>query len=138
MQKTLSFFVTTLHKDFLAFCNKKLQEIGLTQGLMYFILYIEKHQNCSPGRLASDLHFDIGHTARSLDKLEQDGFITRVKNSQDKRAYCLGLTKKGGNAVAMIRDLLIQWDETRFSKIDEAERSELLRILDKLGAPEHV
>lgn len=50
----------------------------------------------------------------------------------------LVLQKKGSNAVAMIRDLLVQWDETRFSKIDEAERSELLRILDKLGASEHV
>lgn len=132
MKKTLSFFVTVLYKEFSAFCNKRLQEIGLTQGLMYFIIYIDKHQKCSPGQLATNLKFDIGHTARSIDKLEQDGFVLKEKNINDKRAYLLSLTEKGVDAMNTIRNLLVDWDEIILAEIKPEERDSLLNILEKL------
>lgn len=132
MKKTLSFFITVMHKEFTAFCNNELQKIGLTLGLMYFILYIGKYENCSPKQLAAGLHFDMGHTVRSLDRLEQDGFVLREKNPQDKRGYFLCLTEKGCQARSMIRNLLVEWDELKLAGISPEERAELMRILSKL------
>ena len=48
MFDTFAYLITSLRKDFTEFCNEKLQEMGLTQGLLFFILYAGKHPQCSP------------------------------------------------------------------------------------------
>lgn len=132
MQDTLSFFATILYKDFSAFCNERLQEMGLSKGLLYFILYIGKHPNCSPGNLSEELNFDSGHTTRSIDKLVKTGFVLRKKSEHDKRAYILQLTEKGQNAFEASHVLFSQWDGKIFEDISEVDRHQLISILKKL------
>lgn len=77
MVTSLAYYIMLLRKDFAAYCNVRLQEHGLTQGLLFFILYIGTHPGCSPAQLSASLHMDAGHAVRSLNKLEQGGFIRR-------------------------------------------------------------
>ena len=72
-EQSLAFFTTLLNKDFTNYCNRRLAEAGLLQGQLYFILYVGKHPGCAPKELAKGLRMDIGHTTRSLAKLEQGG-----------------------------------------------------------------
>ena len=65
MFDTFAYLITSLRKDFTEFCNEKLQEMGLTQGLLFFILYAGKHPQCSPKELTEALHMDTGYCARS-------------------------------------------------------------------------
>lgn len=58
MFDTFAYLITSLRKDFTEFCNEKLQEMGLTQGLLFFILYAGKHPQCSPKELTEALHMD--------------------------------------------------------------------------------
>lgn len=133
MQHKLSYFVRVLHKDFSSFCNTKLQELGLSQGLLYFILYIGKHPDCSPGNLSQKLDFDSGHTTRSIDKLVNTGFVLRIKSNQDKRAYILQLTEKGQQAFEASYSLFSQWDAKVFENISREDRQQLISLLAKLG-----
>ena len=132
MEKTFSFFARSLEKDFSGFCNEKLQELGLSKGLLYFILYIGKHRDCSPGDLSQNLKFDTGHTTRSIDKLVNMGFVLRQKSDFDKRAYLLQLTDKGQAAFLASHDLFSQWDEKILEKISQEERVQLMTLLEKL------
>ena len=36
MFDTFAYLITSLRKDFTEFCNEKLQEMGLTQGLLFY------------------------------------------------------------------------------------------------------
>lgn len=132
MDKTLSYFITMLYKHFSTFCNEKLQEIGLSQGLIFFILYIGKNPNCSPGKLSSDLNLDTGHTTRSIDKLQQSGFVIREKNATDKRAYVLNLTEKGEAAFKLSYDLFNQWDDELMEHLSQDEKIHLISSLSQL------
>lgn len=132
MQNTLSFFTTVLYKDFSRFCNEKLQEIGLSRGLLYFVIYIGRHPKCSPGKLSSELRFDSGHTTRAIEKLVQNEFVLREKSEIDKRAYILSLTEKGEEALKVIYSLFSQWDEKVLSDIGEDERKQAISLMEKL------
>ena len=50
MIRSFAYFITLLRKDFTEYCGRKLEEIGLSQGLLFFILYIEMciRDRCSP------------------------------------------------------------------------------------------
>lgn len=132
MQNTLSYFTNILNKEFSEFCNEKLQELDLSKGLLYFILYIGKHPDCSPGNLSQDLHFDSGHTTRSIDKLVKSGFVIRNKSENDKRAYILQLTEKGQQAFISSYSLFSQWDEKIFENISKEDRKELILLMKKI------
>ena len=100
-QQSLAFFATLLNKDFTAYCNRRLGEAGLMQGQLYFILYVGKHPGCAPKDLVQALRMDIGHTTRTLVKLEQGGFLVQEQNPEDRRAHILRLTEKGEAAFAL-------------------------------------
>lgn len=132
MNTSLGFFVLTLKKDFSAFCNQKLQEIGMTQGLLYFIIYIGKHPGCSMGSLIKDLHMDWGYTQRSIEKLQKDGFVIKQKSECDKRVYCLSLTPAGENAFSVSYQVIYDWDANVLGGLSAMEKQQLFTILEKL------
>ena len=82
---TVSSYVTELHKEFAAYTTQQLQELGLSFGLMYFVIYVGKHPGCSPAELTKALRMDWGHSQRSLNKRVEEGFLTREKNGRSAR-----------------------------------------------------
>lgn len=140
MNRSLAFFTTLLNKDFTNYCNQRLAEAGLLQGQLYFILYVGKHPGCAPKELVRALRMDIGHTTRTLAKLEQGGFLVQEQNPDDRRAHILRLTEKGEKAFRLSHELFFQWDHEVLGDITPEEREQLMNLLRKVvrmegGAP---
>ena len=70
LNQTLAYAVSQLRADFVAFSSRKLEALGITRGLLYFVLYIGRHPGCTPSDLSAALHADSGHTTRSIHKLQ--------------------------------------------------------------------
>ena len=132
MLSSLAYFATVLRKDFTDYCNKRLSDMNLSQGQLYFILYIGKHPDCSPKELAEGLHMDMGHTARALVKLEQGGFLSQKQDLKDRRAHVLRLTEAGEAVFHLSHDLFSQWDDETMASFTPEEREQLLSLLQKL------
>jgi DNA-binding MarR family transcriptional regulator len=60
------------------------------------------------------------------------GLVVRTENAQDRRAKTLQLTDKGREVVRTIREHLPE--RIGCDKLTNAERGDLLTILQKLGA----
>lgn len=132
MFSSFSFAITLLRREFQEYCNQQLGAIGLSQGLVFFLIYVGKHPDCTPNALSKTLKMDGGHTARSLTKLEQSGFLLQTPNPRDRRAHLLRLTEKGEKAFALCHNLFLQWDEARLGTLSEDERRQLMTLLQKL------
>ena len=85
MKINLAYFISVLRKNFVSDCSRKLQQDHVTLGLLYPILYIGKHPDCSPKEVMQSLNMDWGFTQRTLDKLAADNLISREKNPKDRR-----------------------------------------------------
>lgn len=134
MVTSLAYYVTLLRKDFTDYCNQQLSDMGLSQGMLFFILYVGKHPSCSPKDLAQALQMDAGHTARSLARLEQGGFLLQEVNANDRRARVLKLTEKGESAFQLSHEMFIQWDNRIMTSFPEEERTLLMTLLQKLSS----
>ncbi len=132
MQDSLAFQVTMLRKNFTDFCNAELRERGLSQGQLFFVLYIGRHPACSPKEIGADLHMDSGHVTRSLAKLEQAGFIEQHTNPEDRRARTLSLTQTGEEAFRVSHELFGRWDDEVMANMDPEQRSQLMSLLSEL------
>lgn len=129
MVNSLAYFIMLLRRQFADYCNERLHELGLSQGLLFFILYVGKHPGCQPKELAGNLHMDTGHVTRSLVKLEQAGFLTQESNSRDRRSRLLCLTDKGEEAFRISHELFSNWDELVMKDLGQWDRTLLLGIL---------
>ena len=128
IQSTISFYVMEFYKQFAAYTTQQLQEFGLSFGMMYFVIYVGKHPGCTPAEMTKNLHLDWGHSQRSLNKLAEDGFLTKEKNG---RSYHLKLTQRGENAFVVCHQVFIDWDAQSLGGLTAQERQQLLTLLQK-------
>lgn len=136
-QKTLSYYITMLYRSFADFTGDKLQEVGLNFGLLFFIVYIGKKPNCTPSELTKALSLDWGHSQRCINRLTDDGFITKEKSG---RHYLLNLTERGQEAFEAAHRLFFDWDDRFMTNLTAKERERLLALLEKATEriPHHV
>ena len=81
-------------------------------------------------RILSDLQQGIivPGEAISLNKLAEDGFLTKEKNG---RSYHLKLTQRGENAFVVCHQVFIDWDAQSLGGLTAQERQQLLTLLQK-------
>lgn len=132
MHSSLAYQISLLRRSFVRYGNERLQERGLTQGLLYFVLYIGRNPDCAQKELAGALHMDAGHTARCIAKLENEGFVRKLPDERDRRFQRLKLTEKGERVFRLCHTLSSQWDEAAHSALDEQEREQLQTLLGKV------
>ena len=132
MKQSFAYQISALRRDFTIFCDKALEEMELSKGLMFFVLYIGKHESCSLGELALALRMDPGHTTRSIDKLVKKGFVQKERAKFDKRSQELILTKKGKEVFKKIYLLFEEWDEKILKNLEEQELEQFKCILNKI------
>ena len=132
MKTNLAYFVSVLRKNFVSDCSRKVQQYHITLGLLYPILYIGKHPNCSPKEVMESLHLDWGLAQRTLDKLAADNLISREKNPKDRRSYLLNLTADGYQLFQKSHELINAWNEQKLSVLTPDEQLQLKTLLEKI------
>lgn len=132
MKTNLAYFVSVLQKNFVNDCSRKLQQDHVTLGLLYPILYIGKHPNCSPKEVMQSLNMDWGFAQRTLDKLVADNLISREKNPKDRRCYHLNLTADGYRLLQKSHGLINVWNEQKLAVLTPDEQLQLKNLLEKI------
>ncbi len=103
-----------------------------------FLLQLYKQDGISQEELSEKLSIDKGTTARSIKKLEEEGFLIRVKDENDKRAYKIYLTDKSKENRDNVYNVLKDWESVIAQNITEEERSTLVDILKKVCISQNI
>jgi DNA-binding MarR family transcriptional regulator len=86
--------------------------------------------------LSNQLHIDRSNAGRALKRLEQDGYITRVRDEADRRAFLVQLTGKGRRAVRDIMKVRNAIVASFFGELTEEEAGRAVALLEKALAGE--
>ena len=132
MKDTLAFQIAYLYKDFLAFVNKELKDRDISRGQVPFILYIGKHEGCTPSQLTKDMKMDWGHSQRSITRLVDQELIIKQSEGENKRNYHLSLTEKGKDIFELCHQMFKDWDALCFASMSEQSKSLILKQLKEL------
>lgn len=112
----------------------KLQELGLTpgQGQVGILNRLLQRPNISQRELADLCHLDVTTMSRSLDRLEEEGYLRREKNPDCRRSYQICLTPDGEQKATEVQELLRQMDQIICRGLSEQEQETFLAILRKI------
>ncbi|MCH4207917.1 MAG: MarR family winged helix-turn-helix transcriptional regulator [Solobacterium sp.] len=132
MTCTLAYDVMLMRKDYARYCNERLEQIGISSGLLIFVQYIGDHPDCAPKTLAGDLRMDFGYVTRNLRQLETARFIRQSINPKDHRAHTLKLSEKGKKAYALSNQLAESWEKEALSSFTRQEQKIMAQLMKKV------
>ncbi|MFN2590773.1 MAG: MarR family winged helix-turn-helix transcriptional regulator, partial [Actinomycetota bacterium] len=69
-----------------------------------------------------------------MDRLEEDGWVRRVRTGSDRRIVLAELTKEGWDALAGAAPLVFATEKRLLACLSEGRRRELARTLDRISS----
>jgi DNA-binding MarR family transcriptional regulator len=129
----LGVFISIIHRTRTIHLNNEIKDLELTAGQVPFLMHLSRKEGITQDDLAVHLHIDKGTVARALKKLEDNGFIYREINPQNRRRYLLFLTEKGRQIVPQIYDIDKEWEHSVCSNLSDTEYSRLFNALQTLA-----
>ena len=110
------------------YMKMKCNDLDLGHDVRY-IMFIYDNPGCSQEDLVSMFGQSKGNIAKILKKFEDDGFIKREINPQNRRKYMLNTTDKGNELVPKFRQISLDWEkEVGITDLDADLKKRLAEI----------
>ena len=121
-------FISILYREHAKYINDNVKDEDLSFGLHPLLIKIYRNEGINQEQLARDFHLNESTITRNLKKLEDKGFIERIK---DKRKKIIKLTPKGERIAQKVMDFDKKWDE-KLNLTDE-EYDNFIKTLKKIS-----
>lgn len=117
----------TLYRD------AQLTEVGLNGYQAPYVPEICAAPGITQEQLAQRLHVNRSSVTRQLTLLEKNGFITRQRSADDKRAVEVYPTEKMQRALPIVWDTFLRWRLALTEGLTEQELELLETLLERLA-----
>lgn len=109
---------------------EQFKEITLEQ---YFIVrFLKKSGPCPPSRLAEICNVNRSAVTAMIDRLVAKGYVTRVRNDEDRRVVHVDITEAGSLVYQSGEEKLRQLVESYLQELEEKEVEDFVRIYEKI------
>ena len=125
-------YISIIHRTGSSFLSKEFSKFNIGSGQYMYLIHLYKNDGLSQEELTEILNIDKGTTAKSIKKLETEGFVMRVKDKNDKRINRVYLTPKALEIKDEFLSSINAWDNTLTSNISYAEKEQALTLLKKI------
>ena len=125
-------YISQLYRKGSTFINKGVSKYGIGSGQFMFLLELYIKDGKNQEEISEILKIDKGTTARALKKLEEEGFVTRIKDENDKRANKIYLNNKAKEVEDGVLDVLIDWNKQITKTLTKEEEDVLKNLLEKV------
>jgi DNA-binding MarR family transcriptional regulator len=132
MKKSIGRLVSILHRQSQIYINFVLKDFGISSAEYSFLLYLYYKDGITQDSLSSYLYIDKAATARAIKSLEQKGYVTKDKDTTDKRCNRIYLTEKAVSLRDTIRNKVFSWSEFLTNGIDDTSIDMVYSILEKM------
>jgi DNA-binding MarR family transcriptional regulator len=95
---------------------------GVTDAQLSVLFHLEKQGDSAPGRLAEHDGVTPPSMNRTLNGLEEAGWVTRSPDPDDARKVVVSLTPAGTELIAETRRLRSAWFTRRLAELSTDER----------------
>lgn len=115
------------------YATRKLSEYGINATEEYILMYLMGNSDANQGEIAKFFKLDKGSIARSLQKLESKGFISRKVNDNNQREKVITLTEKALSIRDVLIDLLVDWRKKIYSGLSDDEILAFEKTVEKVA-----
>lgn len=123
--------ISHIYRSHLAYMEKELGAYRVGSGQFEFLLVLYHKDGISQETLAKLLKVSKATSARAIQNLEKEGYVYRVRDESDLRAYKVYLTEKGKGMRDIIFEKLTSFIDILFSDFTYEEKQIFWILLHK-------
>ena len=125
-------YVEELVSDFSEYCEENFTDSDISLSELPYLLRIRFNDKSTQKDLVHLFHVSNGQASKILRKFEDQGFIMRHEDEENRRRKIVELTKKGIEKTDEILEYLDKWEENATSVLSDDELKTLKGLLFKL------
>jgi len=110
------------------------RELEITVSQCKVLAYLQRHEGISQARLAELTETEPMTLVRTLDRMEQDGWIERRADPEDRRAHRLYLRETARPVLQRIWKIADQSRAEALGALSMSEREQLVGLLQRVHA----
>ena len=114
--------------------DERAKALGLTRAQSRVLAYLSWQGEMNQARLAEMLEVTPISLARLLDRMQDSGWIERVPDDEDRRAYRIRLTRRARGIFPQVLKLGDAVTQEALGGFSQAERDALIGLLRRVRA----
>jgi DNA-binding MarR family transcriptional regulator len=115
----------------LSYATRQLKDIEISSGLVYFIAELSQAEWMNMSDLSTAVGVDNAYATRAVEKLAALGYVNKVQDDEDRRAYRISLTASGRQIAERVNETMRQWVEIISAGVSPEEIATVNRVFDK-------
>ncbi len=123
---------TILHWQTRIYVERKLASINLSWGEFHILMRLCHAGEISQRDVTEQLHVSKATTSKMLQKLEEDGYIRREKDTDDRRTYIIHTTAKAQHLYTKLRDISSAWNDVLLKQLSSQEQTTVIAGLNTM------
>lgn len=127
--------LSMMHRNHQIYLNTALKSYGLSAGQFPALMYLYHHPGCMQEAITRHFTIDKGTVARAIQRLEEEGYVTKEIDPENRRAVQLDLTEKALAVCEEVHAIESAWEERLFSDYDETTsfviREQIFRLTEQ-------
>lgn len=131
--ETVGRYVGNFYRQGQSFLLKHYKELGIGAGQYQFLMTLYLKDGLSHDELTERMSVDKATTTRAIMKLEEEGYVTKVLNEEDKRKYHIYLTEKAISKKDEVLRISKLWEDHLIKSLTEEEVESLLYMMRKIA-----
>lgn len=128
----LGIFASIIHRTRMMYLNNELKRFNVTSSQFIYLIGLYRKEGQTQEDLANHFFIDKGTVARGVKKLEDNGFICRRTDPENRRRYLLYLTEDGMALMPDIINIIKDWENSINEDLSKAEKEQINELLKKL------
>ncbi|MCX7827947.1 MAG: MarR family transcriptional regulator [Thermanaerothrix sp.] len=126
-------WIATLFRRSRLFLDRAFEPAGLGRGFYLYLALVSRKEGLSQRQLAQELALDEGTVARALQRLTEEGWLTKERDPKDGRAFRVFLGPKGLSAMPDLLKELQRWDERLLKGFSPSEKKAAVELLIRMA-----
>jgi DNA-binding MarR family transcriptional regulator len=115
----------------MAYANQQLKDIDISSGLAYFIIELSQVEWLNMSDLSAAVGVDNAYATRAVEKLSTLGYVDKVQDEQDRRAYRISLTASGRQIAERVTETMRQWVEIITAGVSPEDIAAVNRVFEQ-------
>ena len=132
IEKSIGFLLAKAYQRACAIFKEEFSGYDLTPQQFGLLAFLWQKDGLSQTVLSERSQIDRTTMGGLIDRLEKEGLVERLPHPEDRRAYCICLTKKGKSLEAELSPLANRAAERVIGNITDDEHEILKQLLEKL------
>ena len=113
--------------------NRTATDYMASTSLAMIVLNIDMLEGTPSTQLGPNMGMESTSLSRSLNKLEESGYIARKPDPKDKRKSIIHLTKSGLESREVAKEIVLDFNNKVFSHFNKSEMDTFFKILKKIN-----